>query len=597
MPAVLLTQWARLLIDTLVQSGLEHAVISPGSRSTPFTWAALKHPGLTCHSAIDERSAAFFALGQAKLTGRPSLLIATSGSAMAHYCPAFVEASYSHIPLLALTADRPVELQHRAAPQTIDQLGVFGNVVRGSFDLGAPGSTEQQLLALTATVAQAVRLAAGPLPGPVHLNAPAAKPLFPMRAASADDVALEASVQALIERGPTRFSRDGRGVDATGVEAVALELARVERGLIVCGALPAGDAGAAESVCTLARVTGLPLIAEVPSQLVLGHVAAPVSPAVGSVLALAGLRGSEPDFVLQFGPPLTSQAWLAFEASLSVARRHLVARHGWPDVAASASWLHASDPGAFAARLAELVRARPAPDGALAAARTAWGERLSVARARVTTAQDELLAALPFGEAHAVRAVIDELPAESLLFLGNSLPLRAADAFARPRAVGVTTLVQRGANGIDGLVSGAAGIASAGARPTTLVLGDVSFAHDVGGLLLARSSGVSLAIVVIDNAGGRIFDGLPMGDASTASERDRRFWRTPPDLALDAIARGYGIGYQLAEDAAQVARALRAAYAKPGATLVHVRVAPNSYQEATELLGARLRALSEAEAR
>lgn len=595
MPAVLLTQWARLLVDTLVKSGVEHAVISPGSRSTPFTWAALEHPGLTCHSAIDERTAAFFALGQAKLTGRPSLLIATSGSAMAHYCPALVEASYSHTPLVALTADRPVELQHRAAPQTIEQPGLFGSMVRASFDLGAPGSTEQQLLALASNVTQAVRLAEGPLPGPVHLNAPAAKPLFPVHATDAEDVRVEAAVTALVERGPTRFSAAPSGVDAAGVEAVALELARSERGLIVCGALPAGAIRAAESVLALARATGLPLIAEVPSQLVLGELAAPVSPAVGSVLALAGLRGGAPDLVLQFGPPLTSQAWLALEAGLTRARRHLVARYGWPDVAASASWLHASEPGAFAARLTELVQASPSPSGALAAARTAWAERFSRARSRVAALQEELLATLPFGEAHAVRQVIDELPDRSLLFLGNSLPLRAVDAFARPRTAGVTTLVQRGANGIDGLVSGAAGIACAGARPTTLVLGDVSFAHDVGGLLLARGVGVPLAIVVIDNDGGRIFDTLPMGDASTASEADKLFWRTPPGLALDAIARAYGIRYQFAESTDEIARALRAAYAAPGATLVHVRVAPTSYHEATELFATRLRAVAETE--
>lgn len=595
MSGVLLTQWARLLVDTLVQSGVEHAVVSPGSRSTPFTWAALEHPGLTCHSALDERSAAFFALGQAKLTGRPSLLIATSGSAMAHYCPAFVEASYSYTPLIALTADRPSELQHRAAPQTIDQPGLFGNMVRGSFDLGAPGAAEPQLLALAANVAQAVRLTRGPLPGPVHLNAPAAKPLFPQRATSAEDARLEATVQALIERGPTRFGSVPTGVDTAGVEVVASELGRAERGLIVCGALPPNDGAAVESVCALARATGLPLIAEVPSQLVLGSISAPVAPAVGSLFALAGLRADEPDFVLQFGPPLTSQAWLALEASLGSTPRHVVARHGWPDVAASASWLHASEPGAFAARLIEQVQASPPAGAALVAARTRWAERFSAARERLAPAQEEVLAALPFGEAHAVHRIVEELPAQSLLFLGNSLPLRAVDAFARPRAAGVTTLVQRGANGIDGLVSGAAGIAGSGARPTTLVLGDVSFAHDVGGLLLARGVPVPLAIVVIDNGGGRIFDTLPMGDASDAPETHKLFWRTPPGLELAAIAEGYGVRYHFAADADALSRGLRAAYARPGATLVHVRVRPTSYQEATELLAARLQALAGAE--
>lgn len=593
MSAVLLTQWARLLVDTLVQSGLQDAVISPGSRSTPFTWAALRHPGLACHSAIDERSAAFFALGQAKLTGRPSLLIATSGSAMAHYCPALVEASYSHTPLVVLTADRPTELQHRAAPQTIQQPGLFGGMVRGSFDLGAPGAAAQQLWALASTVAQAVRLAQGPLPGAVHLNAPAAKPLFPARASDAEGARLEAHVSAIIERGATRFGSAGSGVEAASVGTVALEMARAERALIVCGALPAPSVRSAEAVLALARATGFPLIAEMPSQLVVGNVAAPVLPAVDGVCALAGLRGSEPDLVLQFGPPLTSQAWLTFEASLSGARRHIVAPFGWPDVAASASWLHASEPGAFAARLVDLVRASPSVSGTLAAERSAWARRFSSARSQLEALQRDVLGALPFGEAHAVRQVIDELPAASLLFLGNSLPLRAADAFARPRAAGVITLVQRGANGIDGLVSGAAGVASAGARPTTLVLGDVSFAHDVGGLLLARGVAVPLAIVVVDNAGGRIFDTLPLGDASAAAEAEMAFWRTPPSLALDAIALGYGIRYQLAETAEELSLALQGAYAAPGATLVHVRVSPTSYHEATELMSSRVRALSE----
>lgn len=596
MPAVLLTQWARLLVDALVQSGVTNAVISPGSRSTPFTWAALKHPGLSCVSAIDERSAAFFALGQAKLTGRPSLLVATSGSAMAHYCPAFVEASYSQTPILALTADRPVELRHRAAPQTIDQPGLFGSLVRGSFDLGAPSPAPHQLAALGSTVAQAVRLAQGPLPGPVHLNAPAAKPLYPTRATDPESVRLEAEVTALIERGPTRFTTPAWGTEAPDLEAVALAIAGAKRGLIVCGALSAPSTEDAQAVLALAEATGFPLIAEVPSQLVLGKVAAPVTPALGSLFALAGVGGGAPDFVLQFGPPLTSQAWLALEASLTGAERHIVARHGWPDVAGSASWLHASDPGAFAARLAELVRTRPSPTPPLAAARSAWAERFTVARARLEALQREVLAALPFGEAHAARQVIDELPEGSLLFLGNSLPLRAVDAFARPRAAGVTTLVQRGANGIDGLVSGAAGIASAGARPTTLVLGDVSFSHDIGGLLLARAASVPLAIVVIDNAGGRIFDTLPLGDASDAPDVEKNFWRTPPELAFDAIAHAYGIRYQAAETAAELSAAMRSAHSAAGATLVHVRVAPTSYHAASELLGARVRALSSNEA-
>jgi len=336
-------------------------------------------------------------------------------------------------------------------------------------------------------------------------------------------------------------------------------------------------------------VTGFPLIAEVPSQLVLGSTAADVCPAVDSVLQATELSGAEPDFVLHFGPPLTSQAWSTLESGFVHARRHVVARHGWPDVAGCASFMHASEAAAFAELLSELCEASPELRTPLWVARTRWAERFSEAQSRVVRLQQEVLSALPFGEAQAARVVCDALPAESLLFLGNSLPLRAVDAFARRSARGVVTLVQRGANGIDGLVSGAAGIATAGARPTTLLLGDVSFAHDVGGLLLARAVTQPLVIVVVDNAGGRIFDALPMGAAASASEEELHFWRTPPGLDLKAIARGYGVRYRAAESALELAHALAEAYQVQGATLLHVRVPAQSYQSATRELSARLR--------
>jgi 2-succinyl-5-enolpyruvyl-6-hydroxy-3-cyclohexene-1-carboxylate synthase len=590
MSAVLLTQWARLLMHTLWASGVRDVVVSPGSRSTPFTWAALRQPGFVCHSALDERTAAFFALGQAKLTGRPSLLIATSGSALGHYFPALVEASYSYTPLLALTADRPVELLHRAAPQTIDQAGVFGRSVRGSFDLGAPASAFLQLLGLQASVAQAVRLALHPLPGPVHLNAPARKPLAPAPATTSEDLALEAEVTALIERGPTRFSTEAARLEPVDLNGVSADLEHAERGLIVCGALPAWQTSAATQLARLSKATGFPLIAEVPSQLVLCNTVADVCPAVDSVLQATGLSGAEPDFVLHFGPPLTSQAWATLEAGLVNARRHVVARHGWPDVTGSASYMHASDAAAFAELLSELCEASPEPAAPRRAARLLWAERFAAAQRRVALLQHEVLSALPFGEAHAARLVCAALPADSLLFLGNSLPLRAVDAFARPSARGVVTLVQRGANGIDGLVSGVAGIATAGTRATTLLLGDVSFAHDVGGLMLARGVTQPLVIVVVDNAGGRIFDELPMGAAASASEEELRFWRTPPGLDLEAIARGYGVRYRAAESALELSQALEEAYQVHAATLLHVRVPGDGYRSAVRRLSARIRA-------
>src|SRR4051812_30405975 len=203
MSPTLLTEWSRLLLGTLTRAGVEHVVLSPGSRSTPFAWAALNEPGLTCHSIWDERVAAFFALGQARVSGRPSLLLCTSGTAAANYYPAVIEASLAQVPLLILTADRPFELQHSAAPQAIDQIKLFGDSARAFFELGAPDESPSALAGIVRSVAHAVHAARGVRPGPVHLNARARKPLEPVTASGPGTSELAAQVDALLDHGPT----------------------------------------------------------------------------------------------------------------------------------------------------------------------------------------------------------------------------------------------------------------------------------------------------------------------------------------------------------------------------------------------------------
>jgi 2-succinyl-5-enolpyruvyl-6-hydroxy-3-cyclohexene-1-carboxylate synthase len=201
--AALLSEWSRLLLGSLARAGVEDVVLSPGSRSTPFAWAALNEPAFRCHSVADERVAAFFALGQARVRGRPSLLICTSGTAAANYYPAVIEASLSRLPLLILTADRPFELQHSAAPQAIDQIKLFGEAVRAFFELGTPDAAPSALSGVVRSVAHAAHRTRFPEPGPVHLNARARKPLEPLQAHDAASVALRANVDELLARGPT----------------------------------------------------------------------------------------------------------------------------------------------------------------------------------------------------------------------------------------------------------------------------------------------------------------------------------------------------------------------------------------------------------
>ncbi|HEY4105977.1 MAG TPA: thiamine pyrophosphate-binding protein, partial [Polyangiaceae bacterium] len=224
-----LAEWSRLLFGTLARAGIRDVIISPGSRSTPFAWAALKEPELRCRSIWDERVAGFFALGQARVTGRPSVLLCTSGSAPAHYFPALVEASQAHLPVLVLSADRPLELMHANAPQAIDQLKLFGDVCRGFFELGAPSSDSNALRGLVRQLSHACLLASYPVPGPVHLNARAQKPLEPVVATDAASLALSAEVNRLLERGPIALTTPEPHTDVTRlVDACA----RAERGLI-----------------------------------------------------------------------------------------------------------------------------------------------------------------------------------------------------------------------------------------------------------------------------------------------------------------------------------------------------------------------------
>jgi len=308
--SALLTEWSRLLLGTLARAGVEHIVLSPGSRSTPFAWAALREPKLTCHSLWDERVAAFFALGQARLSGRPSLLLCTSGTAAANYFPALLEASLARVPVLVLTADRPFELQHSAAPQTADQTKLFGDAARAFFELGGPDAAPSALAGVVRSVAHAVARTRFPDPGPVHLNARARKPLEPNAAVDAASVALRDAVDSLLAQGPTVTARVTAHAD---VSRLAQACAETARGLIVVGPHSAHEPEAAVQLARLAAITGYPLLCEGTSQLRFFSGAAPEAARIDAfewLLHSARLREPlRPDLLLSFGSPPTSGAY------------------------------------------------------------------------------------------------------------------------------------------------------------------------------------------------------------------------------------------------------------------------------------------------
>jgi 2-succinyl-5-enolpyruvyl-6-hydroxy-3-cyclohexene-1-carboxylate synthase len=586
--AVIQTLWCELLAATLVDAGVTTCVVSPGSRSTPLVLALAALAELDLPTLIDERAAAFYALGVARATGRPAALLCTSGSAAAHYLPALVEASLAGVPLLAITADRPPELHRAGASQTIDQTRLYGAFVRASVDLGAPVGSGLALRALRRAVIQAVTTARGPHPGPVHLNVPLRKPLEPARPATAEDHALAAL--AASTRGPVRLAAPTLTAPAEPLAALAAAIAAEPAGLIVAGADPA-LAAARPALLALAARAGYPLLAEAGSQLRFVSRGAPgAPPGVAAIdhfdliLASPSLAGATaPRLILQLGAEPVSPGWVAAQPALAGAARYVLASHTWQDPASSA---HAVLVGDVAASAAALLAHLPSTPPGRAPGRTPFAAGWLAAEARAAAAIEAALADHPDGEGAAIAAAVAAAGDGALLQLGNSLPIRVIDlvcAGGQPRDV----LTQRGAAGIDGLIASAAGATSTG-RPVLLILGDVSFAHDLGGLLAARLARAPLAIVVIDNGGGQIFGTLPVA-AAAAPDALARHFTTAPALDPVAVAAALGLRAALARDPAAVRAAVTAALAAAGPTVIHAPVAPTG---ARDLRRAALASLS-----
>ena len=268
MTAAIQTVWAELIATTLADAGAVRCVISPGSRSTPLVAALAGEPRLDLTTLIDERAAGFFALGAARATGAPVALVCTSGTAATHYLPAVVEASLAGVPLVVFTADRPPELQDCGASQTIDQVKLYGDFVRAAIDLGPPGPGELALRAVRRKIAQALTIASGPHPGPVHVQLPLRKPLEPTAPAGDAEHALAALAARLA--GPLRIAPPRLVPDPAAISELAVTIAAEPDGVIVAGALPAGFAAARDAVIAFARRAGYPILAEAGSQLRLG---------------------------------------------------------------------------------------------------------------------------------------------------------------------------------------------------------------------------------------------------------------------------------------------------------------------------------------
>lgn len=572
----------RAFADALRGAGVTDACISPGSRSTAAA-LALVQAGLRPWVITDERAAGFFALGLARAARRPVVLLCTSGTAAANYLPAVVEASLSQVPLVVLTADRPPELRDCAAAQTIDQVRLFGSHVRWSVDAPAPGAGVDLDGWFRTVAARAVAAATEAPRGPVHVNLPMREPLLDV---AAERTRLDAG--AAIPAAPLRPIRvyGASGLPSvSAVTEIATALAMARRGVVVAGPNAARDGNAAAAIARLAAHLGWPILADPLSGLRFGdHDRSHVIDAY-DVLLQGGVLGADvyPDAVVQLGTPTVSAATQRLLTAARAPLHVVVAPPGvWPDPLQRATDVVRADAGAFAAAVVDAIEnGRTQHDPAHDEERE-WLARWTRPAANVRRALDRALAdEATLFEGTVLADLVARLPDGTSLHVGNSLPVRALDTFVGGAPGGLQVACNRGANGIDGVVASALGATAAGRGPTVLVVGDLSFLHDVGALQIAARHRLPLLVLVVNNDGGGIFSFLPQAALGDTFET---LFGTPHGLALAGAVEMCGGRYVHAANRAALATAIAAWRDAPAFTVVEIP----SDRTATRALHARL---------
>jgi 2-succinyl-5-enolpyruvyl-6-hydroxy-3-cyclohexene-1-carboxylate synthase len=547
-----LTDWSRVVARTLVDAGIRTLIASPGSRSTPFLIACLREPLLQVHHVLDERSAAFVALGAARVMGDPIAVLATSGTAPAHWYPAIIEASLASIPLVFLSADRPTEQGFCGAAQTIDQTHLFGRHVRFFADPGNPEGTPTALLGLRRQLAHAISHARGPVPGPVHLNLRARKPLEPKTTSSP---ALDSALAQPLPKTRVHLAEDAENLAAAGDL-----LSQASRPLFVLGPLaPTEDT---QALLQLVQQSGALLAAESTSQLRFVHEKEGVSrfDSLDGWLR-AGLFEAhpdlEPDLIVQCGAEPTSAAyerWVTRRKPIRI----VLGTYTWNDPSASARVILRGPLGDMSRALQASLKTH--------VKREAWTQAMAARHARVVDAL--ALSSEPWSEAAIARITLQSMPNQARLVLGNSLPIRMVDRYAHA-ANSIEVVHQRGANGIDGFLAQAFGAVLAAPRKTVVLLGDCTFLHDASSLLTLRRATTPVVIVIVQNGGGRIFETLPV---ARAAPETLPYFVTEEEVDLASLAGGYGVHYARAEEGAQLAKAIARGLETQGVSIVEAIV-------------------------
>ncbi len=552
------TALASAFVEELARCGLRHAVLSPGSRSTPLAVALWRQPAIEVSVIVDERSGGFFAHGAAQATRRPVAVLCTSGTAAANLHPAVAEADEAGVPLIVLTADRPPELRGIGAGQTIDQLKIYGSSVRWFCEVGAHEADDDGLLHYRSVACRAYAAARGePRPGPVHLNLAWRDPLAPVAVDGDVSATTELALDGRGDRPLTAVTHSTADPEPALLDELAERVGAKTRGLILAGRQT--DFQLREPVMHLAAAAGYPVLAEPTSQIRFGpHDRRLV---VSRYDAIARLRAEtlEPELVIRIGDMPTSKPLRQWIGGLEDCRQLVVdAGFGWNEPSSRAETIVRANPSALADGLVKRLTRR-----GVGGWTQAW---LDADRAVDDAISAELGALTGPSEPGLQAAIAGALRDGELVYTASSMPIRDQEAFLAPGDAEVLFLCNRGANGIDGLVSSGIGAAHASGRPTVIVTGDLGLLHDVGGLAALRDVETPVRIVVVNNDGGGIFHFLPQETAMEADEFEALLG-TPRGVDVAKAAALFGIEHRRLDDLGELPNALAA-----GTALIEVPV-------------------------
>lgn len=527
--------WTRTFVSELSALGVKYACISPGSRSTPLTYAFAENKTIKTFVHIDERSSAFFALGLAKVTDTPVVLVTTSGTATAELYPAIIESFQQRIPLIVCTADRPPELQNCGANQTINQNNLYKNHIRWFVDIGTPSVTLKRLKFIRDTARQAYYKSSTIMRGPVHLNFPFIKPFEPE---SFTDEISELVVKNLSERKPL-YNNKVKAISANinkYLHLIASEVRRYEKGLIIAGPLN-NNKSLKKLIVKLSGISGYPVISDGASHLRFGsHNNENIIANFDALCRSDSFNEKhKPDLILHFGRTVTSKPLESFLA-LCNSKRYMINDFGdWFDPSKKSTASIANPPVKFCQELItqpELINFKRKDKS--------WLQSFINADESAEKIKHRIIEIAPFpAEAKIISELMKFIPGNSNIMVSNSLPVRDFDSFASKASKEIFIYHNRGASGIDGIVSTALGINAASKKQTFLLTGDLAFLHDINSLLAAKNYKLPIIIILINNNGGGIFENLPI---KSHKKLFNTYFKTPHNIDFSYHIKAYN-GY------------------------------------------------------